>query len=355
MTASYKQYFIDTMTYRFGAQHIPSVADVMPLVAEVETSLRQKGYDEAVIASELLHAKKAAAELVSQSAPSQLTPDSKTATAPGGRNQRYGTRALIVLGFMLVYFTPLAMFFSESGNKLSVTVDGADLSLALRISVVDLARDTVTFQITPSGGQLIGPNGKLTKDVTVETDPGTGSVSHVFKADMPLTPWTVTATADSGDILEFPFDSYEVDLDVQAQSGGKTVRVKTGLTHVPHGLRATHQETAINDGGTNVIVHVRRTGTIMFVALLAAMSLLLVTGAACLVAWQVVYRGRKIEFSMMVWVAALLFVIPTVRNSLPGSVPPGALIDFLLFFWLQVAAVTAMASLVLTWTRRVGT
>ena len=29
---------------------------------------------------------------------------------------------------------------------------------------------------------------------------------------------------------------------------------------------------------------------------------------------------------MMVWVAALLFVIPTVRNALPGNVPPGALV-----------------------------
>lgn len=133
------------------------------------------------------------------------------------------------------------------------------------------------------------------------------------------------------------------------------LRIKTNLEHVPHGLRATHQQDAIEDGGTNVVIYMRRTVTIMFVALLATLSLFLVTGAACLVAWQVVYRGRKIEFSMMVWVAALLFVIPTVRNSLPGSVPPGALIDFLIFFWLQVAAVAAMASLVLTWTRRVGT
>jgi hypothetical protein len=84
-------------------------------------------------------------------------------------------------------------------------------------------------------------------------------------------------------------------------------------------------------------------------------SLLLVSIAACSVAWQVAYRGRKIEFSTMVWVAALLFVIPTVRNALPGAVPPGALIDFLIFFWLQIATVVAMSSLVVTWIRRVGT
>lgn len=55
---------------------------------------------------------------------------------------------------------------------------------------------------------------------------------------------------------------------------------------------------------------------------------------------------------MMIWTAALLFVIPTVRNSMPGNAPTGALIDFVVFFWLQIAIAVAMASLVVTWVRR---
>ena len=55
---------------------------------------------------------------------------------------------------------------------------------------------------------------------------------------------------------------------------------------------------------------------------------------------------------MMVWTAALAFVIPTVRNSLPGGAPHGALVDFLIFYWLQIAIVVAMSSLVVSWARR---
>ena len=47
--------------------------------------------------------------------------------------------------------------------------------------------------------------------------------------------------------------------------------------------------------------------------------------------------------------AALLFVVPAVRNGLPASPPPGALVDFALFFWLHLLAVTALLALVQAW------
>lgn len=269
-----------------------------------------------------------------------------------GSTRRYAMRGLIALALLLVYLTPLVLFYYEGETAPVHETAGTDMTLALRITVVELSKDQVTFQIMPTAGPLLGRNGRLSKDVTVETDPGTGPISHVFKADVPLIPWTIVSAADAGDILEFPFDSYEVDFDIEAQSEGRHLKINSAITHIPHGLRAKHMESQLADGGTNVVIKIARSGTILLVAALAMLSLLLVTCSACLVAWHVVYRGRKIEFSMMIWVAALLFVIPTVRNSLPGGVPPGALIDFVLFFWLQVAAVAAMASLVLTWVRR---
>ena len=261
----------------------------------------------------------------------------------------------VVIGLVLLvaYILPLVFFFGERFDRHTPIVDSThQIALELKISVADFAKGIVTFQLLPGGGNLLGSNGRLTRDVTIETDPGSGPVTHTFKADTPLTPWVLNASTDSGDILDYPFDRYVIELEMAAKSAGAPVTLATELEDVPHGLKATRTERATEAGQTAINVFVRRTGTIIFVALLSTLSLVLVSAAACSVAWHVAYRGRKIEFSMMIWVAALLFVIPTVRNGLPGSVPTGALVDFLIFFWLQVAAVLAMSSLVYTWIRR---
>lgn len=260
---------------------------------------------------------------------------------------------LIAIATVFVYAVPVAMFLRERHAKHDAVADPShDVALDLKITVADFAKGVVTFQILPTGGKLMKPNGRLGSEVTLETDPGQGLITHTFKPDLPLTPWTFNAPPDEGDVLDYPFDTYTLELEFAAHSGNKPIAVATELEDVPHGLKAARTETPAGDGEVAIGVHVSRTPTMIFVALLSTMSLILVSMAACAVAWQVAYRGRKIEFSMMVWVAALLFVIPTVRNALPGGVPVGALIDFLVFFWLQIAAVIAMSSLVWTWIRR---
>ena len=260
--------------------------------------------------------------------------------------------ALIAL-LLVAYFTPIVLFLKERNHSSTSAADKShDVALDLKITVADFTKGIVTFHILPAGGAFVQANGRLTKEVVLETDPGTGTVTHTFRPDVPLTPWVVTTTPDSGDILDYPFDRYALDLEILARSEGKPISIRTELEDVPHGYTATSVEQLSLKGDTEVQVKVSRTGTIIFVALLSTISLLLVSAAACAVAWHVAVHNRKIEFSMMIWTAALLFVIPTVRNSMPGGAPTGALIDYLIFFWLQIAIAVAMAALVLTWIRR---
>ena len=259
---------------------------------------------------------------------------------------------LLVLAALAIYLVPIGMFLAERHHPHGVAGASHDVALDLKITVADFAKGVVTFHAVPSGGALMKPNGRLGSEVTLETDPGQGPISHTFRPDIPLTPWVFTVTPDEGDILDYPLDAYRLELEFGAHSGDRPIAVKTVLEDVPHGLKARLTETPAGNGQTGLDVAVARTATMIFVALLSTVSLVLVAAAACTVAWQVAYRGRKIEFSMMVWVAALLFVIPTVRNALPGSPPVGALIDFLIFFWLQIAVVIAMSGLVWTWIRR---
>jgi hypothetical protein len=285
--------------------------------------------------------------------------DSLSAPITAETRTRRRFRPVYLLFFVLavvVYALPLLLFVREARDVTTHVDPGPQaVSVGLQIGVADFAKESVTFHILPNAGAILDANGRLKHDLTLEVDPGTGPLTHTFRANTQLAPWSVKATVDAGDILDYPFDRYEIELAIDAKSEGQTLKVVTSLDHVPHGLTATQVEHPDANGDDTVVVTLRRAGTIIFVVFLSTLSLLLVSIAACSVAWQVAYRGRKIEFSMMVWVAALLFVIPTVRNALPGAVPPGALIDFLIFFWLQIATVIAMSSLVVTWIRRAGT
>jgi hypothetical protein len=125
------------------------------------------------------------------------------------------------------------------------------------------------------------------------------------------------------------------------------------LEHVLHGFAGGLE--VLTNGDTapaHMVLKLARSKSTIFVAILSTISVLLVTIAVCIVAWNVAARDRKFEFGMMVWSAALLFVIPAIRNALPGAIPLGALIDYVVFFWLQVSVGIAMCCLIYTWTKR---
>ena len=254
---------------------------------------------------------------------------------------------------LLIYALPLTLFLREGGTGPRRTAAPAgQLGLSLDIAVAELTHETVSFHVSLSSGPMLDENGRLKSDVTLDIDPGTGPVTHTFTAGSTPAPWTVKAVTETGDPLDYPFDRYAIEMDIEARAGGQVVRVAPQLGTLPHGLRARLARVENEGNHTAVIVSVRRAGTIVFMTLLMTVSLLLVSISNCTVAAFVVTRDRKLEFGMLTWSAALLFVIPAVRNVLPGAPPPGALIDFLIFFWLQIAIVIAMSALVLTWLRR---
>ena len=343
----YLDYFAASLSHLQATDPMERQRAARTLLAEVEAGLNGGGHAPDVLARELALARAAAAGAGRPAA----APDS---AAPQGAAFKLRPSHLLWLALaFLAYATPLFFFFYGNAEKARPeNAGGRDIALEFKVSAVDLARDTVTFHVMPEAGALLAPNGRLAQDITVEIDTGAKPEAHTFKADTPLTPWTLTVNAASGDILEYPFDRYEVDMEVMAKSQGRALSVLSTLNKVPHDIVGVMSEKVLPNGEDSVAVNVRRSGTIIFVALLAALSLLLVTAAACAVAFQVHFRGRKADFSMMTWVAALSFVIPSVRNALPGAAPTGALIDFLLFFWLQIAAGLAMAVMVMNWIRQ---
>ena len=194
------------------------------------------------------------------------------------------------------------------------------------------------------------PEGQLGSDLDLTVDSGAGVQSFTFKAHAPILPWSLAVPVDSGDILDFPFDRHTLEIEIGGKQNAHPVKISSFARLAPHGFNL-RQEAAEANEKHDAKLSVSRSGPIVFMVLLATGSLVLVTLAALLVAWQVHLHSRRVEFSMLTWSAALLFVVPTVRNGLPGAIPPGALIDFAVYFWLQALAAMAATYLVYAWWR----
>ena len=64
----------------------------------------------------------------------------------------------------------------------------------------------------------------------------------------------------------------------------------------------------------------------------------------------VAYRGiRKVEATLMSWMAAMLFATIPLRTFLPGSPPIGSWVDYLVVLWVVAGLVLGLVIYVLAW------
>ena len=370
-TNRYLAYFREQVESAPGLGPNDMRARIDTILALVRKHLSDGGYPADVVSGEMALAEDAAQVLrgdiaKSQSADQAATDSpAKSASAPvqALANAKPLQRAFlatrhgkisagIAVLALLAYMVPLALFFGESKARRAPHVPATgEMAIEISMSAVDLAKDTATINIQPDAGIGMGDDGQLLSDLTLEVDAGNGVQSYTFKAKIPLSPWTLTLPLEDGDILDYPFDRHSLAVDLSASENGRKIAVSTYPRLAAHGYRFTQTEAAAGESfhAEFLIAH---SSTIIFIALLTTLSLMMVTFAALAVAYQVVKGRRKADFSMMTWVGALLFVIPSVRSSLPGSVPAGALIDFAIFFWLQALTAFATAALVYAWLRQ---
>ena len=98
-----------------------------------------------------------------------------------------------------------------------------------------------------------------------------------------------------------------------------------------------------------VAVRFTRAGSTLAIV---ALVLLLMTALAALgvtVSLAVATGRRRVEPTLAGFMAALLFALIPLRTVLPGAPPLGAWIDFLVFFWVEIALMLGLILYVTTW------
>ena len=258
--------------------------------------------------------------------------------------------------FAVAYILVLVLFLREGHPRMVIKgVSAESVAIEAQFISIDLARETITMTLLPDlSSSQIASRGKLTSEINVEIDTGVLVLSHTFKSgDIPV-PWIATIPIEEGDILQYPFDHYAGDFRIKASRKGSSETIANlELDKVVHGFQfSATGEPSPDKTQLNVAYEVSRSPAVIFLTIMGMLSLTLVVFSAINVAWRVAVNGRKAEFNMMTWIAALLFVIPSVRNSIPGSPPTGALIDVALFFWLHILAVSSLLTIVWNWSKQ---
>lgn len=327
-------------------------------LADIRAGLASEKHPPEVIEAEMRLANSAFADTAGKPAAAGHAPAEKSprpAAIARGFFARH-TAAVLVALFAVAYVSVLAMFLREGHPKMVLTGVGEQaIAIEAHFISVDLAREAITMTLMPDiKSAANAERGRLTADITVEIDTGSSILTHTFNGGDAPAPWLAIVPIDEGDVLEYPFDIHTGDFHIKAArkgAGGSLARLD--LDKVQHGFTLSARGAPAADGASlSVDFVVKRSPAVIFLAVIMTLSLTLVVTSAINVAWQVSMRGRKTEFSMMSWIAALLFVVPAVRGGLPGGPPPGALVDVALFFWLHVATVGALLAMVMAWTRQ---
>ncbi len=279
-------------------------------------------------------------------------------TEPNNKPSLFSRHPLIILScaFLILYVSVFVMFTKEGHPKTVMTgIDKSAPHFEVHLLNVDLARDLATFTFAPDlTSPDIAVNGRLIADMVAELDTGTSVLTHTFKKGDAPSPWSAVVPIESGDASEYPFDKYAGEFLFKIKrEGNASSLARVDLDKVLHGFAAS-ATVEPTEAKTHVVLKYEfsRSPAVVFLALMALTSLSMVVLSAVSVAKHVAINGRKVEFGMLVWIAALLFVIPAVRNGLPGSPPLGSLVDVALFFWLHILGVGSLLTVVYKWTKQ---
>ena len=273
----------------------------------------------------------------------------------------------LVAVLVLIYVAVVTLY---GLNERFATIEGctqeppADaVLLSIAPESVDAAQDRLSTTLTVlSFGPVGSPDSSLLTDpLTIVVSDNDGPRSFTIEQDEIPSPQSLRLITD-GFIERWPFDSHSVDfavVSIQTVDGERTV-IPTrlcGSAHVPGWVFSSEEvagtEEVVVDGQPVTQLRVTATRSIATVAfgivILALMAVLPVLGLTVAI---VAYRGiRKVEATLMSWMAAMLFATIPLRTFLPGSPPIGSWVDYLVVLWVVAGLVLGLVIYVLAWLR----
>jgi len=206
----------------------------------------------------------------------------------------------------------------------------------------------------------------------------------IFNADVSSGQSTVTVPASSvvgglpaeilldGTEVNYTFDSYTTALFASVSSNATTAEGSTpefvlsdGGSLVPGYDLQSSAVSFLTDGSDEAALakdrqagfgymawNVGRSSATKFIAILIAVLMIMGALVSILITWAIVRGRRPSSINALVWLAAFLFAMFQVRQTLPGNPAPGITFDRLVFFPVVLTLVLLIVVNLIAWSTR---
>ncbi|MCP3753562.1 DUF4436 family protein [Streptomyces sp. TBY4] len=222
-------------------------------------------------------------------------------------------------------------------------VDAKARELALRVRV------TPRGALGEEGGTA--PAGDLVLQTSAQT---LGDLE--FTAHERITIRDVQVALTNGSISDYPFDTYETDVEFWAQVDGKQVPVRmlfsnndtlfsVSATPAPAGQEAAAA------AGAGLALGLARSGSLLVFAVFMMIVMWALAASVVIGAWYVTTRREGLVWAALGWMAATLFALSAFRNNAPGTPPIGCVLDWFAFLWAETVIALCLIAVVVTGVR----
>jgi hypothetical protein len=288
---------------------------------------------------------------------------------------------VVLVIFSFIYISVLNAYDQENqvSSRIYSQKEGIDPNhIAIDVKITDI--DPITgmlearLQFTPKGNLLAADKVSLDKTLWLEVNADRGKAEFEFKRGDAMNPITVTYSLFGGNANYYPFDHHDslmhFDLSTPVNKGKLPTeeQIVNGEVPLPEyqqipitidfdgsfGGYALKVEEIGEDliGYADLSMSVSRSPTVITFACFVMLLKWLLAMTTVFMMLSVTVRGRKAELSMFTWMAALLFALPPLRNSMPDIPPIGSLPDFVAFFWAEGIVAISLICIAFTWLKR---
>ncbi|MBT2546621.1 DUF4436 family protein [Streptomyces sp. ISL-44] len=219
-------------------------------------------------------------------------------------------------------------------------VDAAARELALRV------------RVTPRGSLGEEEGTAPVADLSLQTSAQTlGDLE--FEAHERLTIRDVQVALTNGSISDYPFDTYETDIEFWAQLDGKQVPVRMLFSNSDtlFSISATPTSSEQEAAGVALGLGLARSGSLLVFTVFMMIVMWALAASVLIGAWYLTIRREGLVWAALGWMAATLFALSAFRNNAPGTPPIGCVMDWFAFLWAESVIALCLIAVVITGVR----
>ncbi|MFF8268395.1 DUF4436 family protein [Streptomyces sp. NPDC016562] len=174
-----------------------------------------------------------------------------------------------------------------------------------------------------------------------------------FTAHERLTTRDVQVAITNGSISDYPFDTYETDIEFWAQLDGKPVPVRMLFTNNDTLFSVSASPSASEQGavGAGLRLGLARSGSLLVFVVFMMAVMWALAAAVLMGAWYLTTRGEGLVWAALGWMAATLFALSAFRNNAPGTPPIGCVMDWFAFLWAETLIALCLIAVVVAGVR----